>query len=114
MVQGRPFADATVLRIADAYEKATAWRSRRPVLDAAAAPLPLPPVPDPTPAEISAADRDAVALVARRAGLSLNERQFELLAASAPYLWAMTARLRTKRPFTQEPMNVFRFTGYRG
>jgi len=55
-----------------------------------------------------------VALVARRAGLTLNERQFELLAASAPYVWAMTGRLRTKRPFTQEPMNIFRWTGFTG
>ncbi len=114
MVQGRPFADAAVLRIAHAYEAATAWRSRRPVLVEGAAPLALPPVPDPTPAEISAAERDAVALVARRAGLTLNERQFELLAASAPYVWAMTGRLRTKRPFTQEPMNIFRWTGFTG
>jgi aspartyl-tRNA(Asn)/glutamyl-tRNA(Gln) amidotransferase subunit A len=113
MVQGRPFADATVLRVADAYERATPWRSRRPVLDAGAAPLPLPPVPDPTPAGITAAGRDAVALAARRAGVALNDRQFELLAASAPYVWAMTGRLRTARPFTQEPMNLFRFTGYR-
>ena len=114
MVQGRPFADAAVLRIAHAYEAATAWRSRRPVLEEGAAPLALPPVPDPTPAEISAAERDAVALVARRAGLVLNERQFELLAASAPYVWAMTGRLRTKRPFTQEPMNIYRWTGFTG
>jgi len=114
MVQGRPFADATVLRIADAYEKATAWRSRRPMLTAGATPPPLPPVPDPTPAGISAAERDAVALVARRAGLALTDRQFELLAAAAPYVWAMTARLRRQRKFSEEPMNVYRWTGFTG
>jgi aspartyl-tRNA(Asn)/glutamyl-tRNA(Gln) amidotransferase subunit A len=102
-----------VLRIADAYERATTWRDRRPALTPGAAPLPLPPVPDPTPADLSPGERDAVALVARRAGLTLNERQFELLAAAAPYVWAMTGRLRTPRPFAQEPMGVFRFTGYR-
>ena len=111
-VQGRPFADAQVMRIAHAYEKATTWRSRRPVIADAAPPLPA--VPDPTPAEVTAAERDAIALVARRAGLTLNDRQFELLAAAAPYVWAMTGRLRTKRPFTNEPANVFRWTGYTG
>jgi aspartyl-tRNA(Asn)/glutamyl-tRNA(Gln) amidotransferase subunit A len=113
-VQGRPFADATVMRIAHAYEAATPWRSRRPVLNPAAPPLPLPPVPDPTPAEVSAAEREAIALVARRAGLTLDERQFELLAAAAPYVWAMAGRLRTPRPFAAEPANIFRFTGYTG
>jgi aspartyl-tRNA(Asn)/glutamyl-tRNA(Gln) amidotransferase subunit A len=31
-IVGRRFADATVLRAADAYERATPWRARRPVL----------------------------------------------------------------------------------
>ncbi|HWK44108.1 MAG TPA: amidase [Stellaceae bacterium] len=33
-IVGRPFDEATVLRAGDAYEKATAWRARRPVLAA--------------------------------------------------------------------------------
>jgi len=112
---GRPFADATVLRIADAYERATPWRRRRPALDANASfSSALPPVPDPTPAEISPAERDAIAMIAHRAGLTLNERQFELLAAAAPYVEAMTGRLRRPRPFEALPSNVFRFTGYTG
>ena len=114
-VVGRPFADATVLRIADAYERATPWRQRRPALQAnAALSSPLPPLPDPTPAEVSQAGRDAIAMVARRAGLTLNERQFELLCAAAPYVDAMTGRLRTPRPFEAPPAHVFRFTGYTG
>jgi aspartyl-tRNA(Asn)/glutamyl-tRNA(Gln) amidotransferase subunit A len=31
-IAGRPFDDATVLRIGHAYERATAWRMRRPAL----------------------------------------------------------------------------------
>jgi aspartyl-tRNA(Asn)/glutamyl-tRNA(Gln) amidotransferase subunit A len=31
-IAGRLFDDATVLRVGDAYEKATPWRSKRPVL----------------------------------------------------------------------------------
>src|SRR5690242_19208809 len=34
---GRPFDETTVLRVAHAYETATDWRNRRPVLDPAAA-----------------------------------------------------------------------------
>jgi len=112
-VAGRPFADAAVLRIAHAYERASGWRSRRPALVPGAAAPPLPPVPDPEPATLSAAERAAVALVAERAGLRLNERQFDLLAGAAPYVWAMTARLRQPWRFDEEPLGVFRFTGYR-
>ena len=112
-VVGKPFDDATVLRIGDAYERATPWRARRPRLDPAAAfSTALPPVPDPVPAEIGAAERGTVALAARRAGLSLNARQFELLCGAAPYLWAMAARLRRSRRFEAEPANIFRFRGY--
>ena len=31
-IAGRLFDDATVLRVGDAYEKATPWRQQRPVL----------------------------------------------------------------------------------
>jgi aspartyl-tRNA(Asn)/glutamyl-tRNA(Gln) amidotransferase subunit A len=111
-VVGRPFADATVLRIADAYECATPWRRNRPLLDTAAAPLPLPPIPDPMPSGLAASERDAVALIARRAGFKLDERQFELLFAAAPYVEGMAGRLRSPRGFDAEPSSVFAFTGY--
>jgi aspartyl-tRNA(Asn)/glutamyl-tRNA(Gln) amidotransferase subunit A len=31
-IAGKLFDDATVLRVGDAYEKATPWRAKRPVL----------------------------------------------------------------------------------
>jgi aspartyl-tRNA(Asn)/glutamyl-tRNA(Gln) amidotransferase subunit A len=31
-IVGRPFEETTVLRVGDAYERATPWRARRPVL----------------------------------------------------------------------------------
>jgi aspartyl-tRNA(Asn)/glutamyl-tRNA(Gln) amidotransferase subunit A len=95
-----------VLRVADAYERATSWRARRPRLDGAAA-LPLPPVPGPAKADISQARRDEIAALCSRAGLVLNERQFEQLCATAPYVDAMLGRLWKARPFDEEPMNVF-------
>ena len=45
---GRPFNETTVLRAGHAYERATPWRERRPVLDPSAAfSTALPPVPEP-------------------------------------------------------------------
>ncbi len=108
-IVGKPFDDALVLRVADAYERATPCRGRRPVLVPGDVPPPLPPLPDPTPAKIGGAERDAVALAARAAGLTLNERQFELLAAAAPYVETMAGRLRGPRHFTAEPANIFTF-----
>jgi aspartyl-tRNA(Asn)/glutamyl-tRNA(Gln) amidotransferase subunit A len=109
-IVGRPFNDATVLRVAHAYEKATPWRARRPQLDPDAqfstAP---PPLPDPEPAQIDAATRDRVAVACRAAGLTLSDRQFEMACAAAPYVIAMTGRLYRERAYTEEPANMFQF-----
>ena len=97
-IVGRPFDDATVLRVAHAYEMATPWRKRRPQLDPDAefstAP---PPIPDPEPTDIDPATRDRVATACRAAGLALSERQFAMACAAAPYVEAMTGRLYRDR-----------------
>jgi aspartyl-tRNA(Asn)/glutamyl-tRNA(Gln) amidotransferase subunit A len=111
-VVGKPFDDATVLRVAHAYEKATPWRARRPQLDPHAEfSAALPPVPDPAPADVDAATRDRFATACRAAGLTLSDRQFEMACAAAPYVIAMTGRLYRDRPYTEEPANVFQFGG---
>src|ERR1700730_8646135 len=107
----RPFDETTVLRVADAYERATSWRTRRPRIDGATAVPQLPPVPEPAKADITQTRRDKIATLCGRAGLVLNERQFEQLCATAPYIDAMVGRLRKDRHFDNEPMNVFRFPG---
>ena len=110
-IVGRPFDEATVLRAAEAYEAATPWRARRPVLDAHAAfSTDLPPVPDPARADIPQAERDRIAALCRRAGLTLNERHFEQLCATAPYIEAMRARLNRTRDFHEEPSQIFVLT----
>jgi len=111
-VVGRPFDDATVLRAAHAYEKATPWRTKRPHLDPAAEfSTALPPVPDPEPAQLDAATRDRVAIACRAAGLTLSDREFEMACAAAPYVIAMTGRLYRDRKYTEEPANIFQFGG---
>ncbi len=105
-VAGRPFADATVLRIGHAYEEATAWRARRPALTPGAAQPPLPPVPDPR-SDLPDGERAAVSAACARAGLSLTERQFEMVCAAAPHVAAMVGRLRRPRVFGDEPANIF-------
>jgi len=111
-VVGRPFDDATVLRVAHAFEKATPWRTKRPQLDPAAEfSTALPPVPDPEPAQLDAATRDRVAIACRAAGLTLSEREFEMACATAPYVIAMTGRLYRGRKYTEEPANIFQFGG---
>jgi aspartyl-tRNA(Asn)/glutamyl-tRNA(Gln) amidotransferase subunit A len=110
-IVGRPFDETTVLRVADAYERATSWRARRPQLDGATAVPRLPGVPEPAKAEITPARRDEIATLCGRAGLILNERQFEQLCATAPYIDAMAGRLRKERPFDNEPMNIFQPPG---
>jgi aspartyl-tRNA(Asn)/glutamyl-tRNA(Gln) amidotransferase subunit A len=110
-IVARPFDETTVLRVADAYERATSWRTRRPRIDGATAVPQLPPVPEPAKADITQTWRDEIATLCGRAGLVLNERQFEQLCATAPYIDAMVGRLRKDRHFDNEPMNIFRFPG---
>ena len=108
-VVGRPFDDATVLRVAHAYEKATAWRARRPQLDPGDRPAAAPEIlPEPA-AEADAATRDLAAAACRRAGLNLNEAQFDMVLRAAPFVTAMTGRLRRVRDYGEEPANTFHF-----
>jgi aspartyl-tRNA(Asn)/glutamyl-tRNA(Gln) amidotransferase subunit A len=110
-VVGRPFADATVLRVAKAYEDATPWRTHRPALDPHATPLPMPPVPEPARPEISRMRRDEIAVMAKRRGLTIPEPHFEQLCATVPYVDEMVSHLGRSWDFTNEPSSVFQFGG---
>jgi len=106
---GRPFDEATVLRAAHAYETATNWRSRRPSVDSAADfSTDLPPPGRPEPVNDPAV-RAIVLAACRCADLSLNDSQIEMICAAAPYVMAMTRRLRRERDFREEPANIFQF-----
>jgi aspartyl-tRNA(Asn)/glutamyl-tRNA(Gln) amidotransferase subunit A len=94
---------------AHAYEKATAWRQRRPTLDPRASfSTGLPPTPPPEPVN-DPCTRDLVMGACSRAGLSLTEDQIAMICAAAPYVTAMTQRLRRERDFREEPANIFQF-----
>jgi aspartyl-tRNA(Asn)/glutamyl-tRNA(Gln) amidotransferase subunit A len=109
-VIGRPFDETTVLRVADAYEKATAWRARRP--DLRPGPAPERPAPHAPPTPEVTLDEATQALaqgMAARAGLSLNDTQLAFLYDAAPDAFAMAARLRQPLTWWDEPANTFRF-----
>jgi len=110
-IAGRPFDDATVLRVADAYERATPWRATRPVLDPKASfSTALPPVPDPEPLTISQAEQDELRLLCARAGVTkLNDRNFQHLCSAAPLMRGMLERLQRPARFAEEPANVFQY-----
>src|SRR5262249_20383413 len=106
---GRPFDEAIVLRAAHAYETATDWRSRRPSLDPAAVFSSKPPPAIPPEPVNDPAVRDIVLAACRRADLSLHDNQIDMICAAAPYVMAMTRRLRRERDFREEPANIFQF-----
>ncbi|MBI3043167.1 MAG: amidase [Betaproteobacteria bacterium] len=108
-IAGRPFDDATVLRVANAYEQATAWRTRRPPLVAGAR------APDVVLSEHGEAGpkpdpgmRQLVEALVGRAGLTLPEPVLQQLCEAAPYALAMVSRL-PMHSWPDEPANVFRF-----
>jgi len=109
-VIGRPFDEATVLRVGDAYERATAWRQRRPELKPGVKLMPVsaqanePVVPD-----LDGATRSYVNTMVKRAGLTLDERRMAILLEAAPHALAMAERLRKQRGWFEEPSLAFRF-----
>jgi len=110
-IMGRPFDEATVLRIGYAYEQATTWHTRRPKLTAGAAQPKLnPPRHEPTlPDELNTSQIDLVRAMVKKAGLTLNERQMAMVLEVAPYVLAMADRVRRMPERALEPCNVFRF-----
>jgi aspartyl-tRNA(Asn)/glutamyl-tRNA(Gln) amidotransferase subunit A len=108
-IAGRPFDDATVLRVAHAYEKATQWRSRRPLLKPGVPRVNVTPPPHLAGLPIDPRTRESVLLQVQRYGLKLNDVQLDLLCEVAPYARAMADRLQRNFERSMEPANVFRF-----
>ncbi|MEK6593269.1 MAG: amidase [Pseudomonadota bacterium] len=107
---GRPFDEPTVLRAGHAYEQATTWRSQRPQLTPGAAQPPVHPKGnEPDASGVDNITRDTALIMARRAGLKLNDEQAAILLEAAPYALAMAQRIRRKRNRMEEPALVFRF-----
>lgn len=108
---GPPFSDADVLRAGHAYEQATQWRQRRPALAPGVQAPPITP-PDLTPdtAACDAGTRELAAGLAVKAGLRLNEQQYQVLFEAAPYALAMAGRLRKPRPWHDAPAHAPRFS----
>jgi aspartyl-tRNA(Asn)/glutamyl-tRNA(Gln) amidotransferase subunit A len=108
---GRPFDDAMVLRVADAYEKATPWHRRHPKLEATTTfDRPAPYAPPTPPVTLDAESQAFVATQARQAGLSLTDDQLAFLYEAAPHALAMAERLRQPLSWSDEPASIFRFT----
>jgi aspartyl-tRNA(Asn)/glutamyl-tRNA(Gln) amidotransferase subunit A len=108
---GRPFDDATVLRVGHVYQQATPWRSKRPQLAADAIAPPVTAAPD--RAEAVAIDervRAYVDMAAERAGLRLTPSQRAQLHEAAPHALAMASRIRRDHAWSDEPANVFSLT----
>lgn len=108
-IAGRPFGDATVLRAAYAYERATHWRDRRPALRPGAARVEVTPPPAITGAAVEPSIRSWVEQQVGMCGLRLNDVQMTLLCEVAPYARAMADRVRGNFDRGLEPANVFRF-----
>ena len=107
-VVGRPFDEATVLRIGDAHERETGWHLRHPVLPPAGpvAPIVLAPEPaDPPPDPATRAWVDACVV---HAGLRLTDAQRALVDAIAPSVLAMLSRIERDADWTSEAAAVFR------
>jgi aspartyl-tRNA(Asn)/glutamyl-tRNA(Gln) amidotransferase subunit A len=105
---GKPFDELTAIKAAHAFEQATPWRDKRPALPLTVKPEPLPtesfPIPD---ISLNEEEQALVRMSAKRAGLTLNERQYKILCAVAESAWDLSARLRLDYEMGEEPANTF-------
>jgi aspartyl-tRNA(Asn)/glutamyl-tRNA(Gln) amidotransferase subunit A len=94
-IAGRPRDEATVLRVAHAYQMATDWHERIPPLDPAAG-RPTSRCPDwqPAPAGPDPGNLEELAACLRLRPLALSERQTLQLAEAVAPVRAMAARVR--------------------
>jgi aspartyl-tRNA(Asn)/glutamyl-tRNA(Gln) amidotransferase subunit A len=108
-IAAAPYRDDTVLRVGHAYEKATAWRARRPQLKRGAICAPLTPAPEPAAPAVNAATLAFIETLAQRAGLPLDARSRSMLLSAAPYALAMAARITRNHAREIEPVSIFVF-----
>ena len=110
-VVGRPFGEPTILRIGHAYERATKWHTRRPLLvpGTVAPDVVPPPVLSVTGGQVDAGTRDLCVQGARRAGLKLDDLMLAQLLEGAPHALEMARCLRRDHGLHHEPANVFSF-----
>ena len=107
---GRPFDEATVLKVGHAYEQATAWRARRPrLLPGAPQPAVTPKGNEPDASSTDATTRGLALELAARAGLELNEREQTIFLECAPYALEMAHRVRRDVGRFEAPALIFRF-----
>jgi aspartyl-tRNA(Asn)/glutamyl-tRNA(Gln) amidotransferase subunit A len=106
---GRPFDEASVLRVAHAYEQAAGWHLRRPDLVGRKAML-HPDVGPPRDVQMDAETARHVEAMAARAGLELQGAAAQSLRFGAQAALAIAQRLPRDHDRELAPANVFRFT----
>ena len=109
-IVGRPFDEATVLRVAHAYEAATPWRGRRPSLVEGMPPVPVgPPSEQPAEDDPDASTRAFVDTMLARAGLSPSDAVRGAVYAAAPAVLEAIGSLPRDHAFSEEPAAAFGF-----
>jgi len=104
---GKPFDECTVLRVGDAFQRATGWHRRHPPLERAGA-APGSPIGVPwskMPGEPS--DQTDHKTELAWAGLELSPRQFEQYCEAWPHTKALADRVPRSRSIWDGPANRF-------
>ena len=105
-IVGKPFDEATILRIGHAYERATKWRDVRPALKHPESYL------DPITTDVSLDTIDPTALEQYRVriesqGMQIDEPQLANLTEAMPHLEAMIERIPKDLEFEAVPSSIF-------
>jgi aspartyl-tRNA(Asn)/glutamyl-tRNA(Gln) amidotransferase subunit A len=108
-IVGRPFGEATMLRIAHAYEQATEWHKQRPRLASGGKAPEIEPPPILSLAEpADPALQDLCAKSLKNAGIRFDDQMLAQMLEGAPFALAMVKRLRRDHEPGHEPAHVCR------
>jgi aspartyl-tRNA(Asn)/glutamyl-tRNA(Gln) amidotransferase subunit A len=101
-IVGRPFEDARVLAVGDAYQQVTDWHTRVPIVPSSVPPV-EPPAPFGTPEPVA-----AVETIAANARMTLVDDDRARLDANYPKLRAQADEMREAVRMAAEPALAFR------
>lgn len=104
-ITGRPWDEATVLKVGDAFQRDTDWHLKRPPDWPPVAAVTLAPLEEPEP--IDAVTRNWVDTCIAQAGLKLTEDQHKLVLAAAPRVQRAIGRSGSIEDRSVEPASIF-------
>jgi len=108
-ILGRPFEDATVLKVGHAYQQQSNWHQRRARIDAqqAVPPITIPPILTGTATDVDAQTRAQCMQALANADIRLDDFMLQQMFEGAPHALAMKQRQPASHDYSDTPFMTY-------